>query len=138
MKKHTYVGLILFLTIAFALTSNPAFARGRHRHKHRWEDVAIGVGIAVLGDMLYHHHKGSTHVEVVMPGVHFRHTPPPPVRCESQPGHWEIERVWVPATHRKVWNPGHYNRHGQWVKGRWIRIVDQEGYWIEREIWVSP
>ena len=134
MKKHIYVGLILFLTIALAFTSNPAFAGSKH--KHRWEGVAIGIGAAVLGNILYHHHKGLPHVEVVMPGVRFRHIPRPPVRCESQSGHWEIERVWVPATYRKVWNPGHYDRHGYWVRGRWIRIVDQEGYWVEKEIWV--
>ena len=114
MKKHLYVGLILSLTIVLASTSNPAFAGSKQ--KHRWEGVAIGIGAAMLGSILYHHHKGPPHVEVVVPGVRFRRTPPPPVRCKSQSGHWEIEQVWVPATFKKVWNPGHYDMHDHWVK----------------------
>jgi hypothetical protein len=26
------------------------------------------------------------------------------------------------SPHKKIWNPGHYNRRGYWVPGKWMVI----------------
>ena len=52
-------------------------------------------------------------------------------------GYWEVRKEWVPSTYKKVWNPGHYNRHGKWKAGHWIEIEDAPGYWTETRVWVA-
>jgi hypothetical protein len=52
-------------------------------------------------------------------------------------GHWEVRKVWVPPSTEKVWNPGHYNRRGHWVRGQWIEIERRRGYWKKEKVWVA-
>jgi hypothetical protein len=51
-------------------------------------------------------------------------------------GHWEVERTWVEPVYEKKWNPGHYNRRGEWVSGRLERFLIRDGYWKEEKVWV--
>jgi hypothetical protein len=48
-----------------------------------------------------------------------------------------VRKEWVQPTYKRVWNPGHYARRGEWIEGQWIEIVDRPGYWTEVRVWVS-
>ena len=52
-------------------------------------------------------------------------------------GHWEVARVWIEPVYERKWNPGHYNRRGKWVSGRYEKFMVAEGYWKEEKTWVS-
>jgi len=43
-------------------------------------------------------------------------------------GYWRMERRYGPKYYNKVWNPGHYNRYGQWIPGHWVVIKDRPDY----------
>ena len=131
MKKTFTIGLISFLCVVFITSS--AFAGSKRRH--RLEGAAIGIGAVLLGkaiiDTAAAHHAG----EVIHHRTVIYHEPPPPRR---QPrGHWEIKQVWVPPVYKKIWKPGHYNRRGYWMDGRWASRIKKYGYWKEAEVWVA-
>ncbi|MCK5322902.1 MAG: hypothetical protein KAJ45_02105, partial [Desulfobulbaceae bacterium] len=121
--------LIPLLLVTFSATS--AYAGSRERH--RWEGAAIGIGSLVLGGILVDQigrqcTPSREHAYVYL-------DPPQPLRKKR--GHWKMRRRWVDPSYERIWNPGHYNRHGKWVSGRWIMIVDKEGYWIEERVRVK-
>jgi len=58
-------------------------------------------------------------------------------RYSKKRGHWEYEKVWVPAKYKKVWNPGHYNKRNRWIPGKWISMEKRPGYWKKERVWVS-
>lgn len=133
MKKRSRVTLIFLLMLSIMLLANSAVAGSKQRH--RWEGVAIGIGAALLGSALYHHNKSYTRYEPAP--VHVSKRPHPPRRWRRPRGHWKIVKEWVPPTYKQVWNPGHYDRHGEWVDGDWIEIIDQPGYWVKKRVFVS-
>lgn len=114
------IGLVCFFLI---IPSSWAGAEQRHR----WEGVAIGVGAAILGHALFNQY--------------YSHYTPAPVYQKAKPhrprGHWEYRKVWVPPAYGKVWNPGHYNKRGRWVPGKWIQVETEPGHWAKEKIWVS-
>ena len=114
--------LLTFLTV-------PAWAGSPQQH--RWEGVAIGIGAVVVGSAILHslNHPGYQPQPVY-------HRPSPP-RSPYHRGSWQKQRVWVEPTYKKIWNPGHYNRRGRWVRGHWIRIENRPGYWKEQRVWIS-
>ena len=135
MKKFltlmTAVALSLMILIPSANAGSP--------QSHRWEGLAIGVGAAILGSALLNHHVAAS---APAPGVY---APPAPEyrrhrsyrhRPRSR-GHWEIRKTWVAPVYEKVWNPGHFNPRGRWVKGGWIQVEREPGYWEEERIWVA-
>ncbi|MFC1886344.1 hypothetical protein ACFLZM_04745 [Thermodesulfobacteriota bacterium] len=103
--------------------------------RNRWEGVAIGIGAALLGSaIINHHHAPPPHRATVYkhrPYSNYNHRP------DSRHGGWEVRKTWVPPIHKRVWNPGHYNRRGRWVRGGWIKITDRRGYWKKQREWVS-
>jgi len=46
-----------------------------------------------------------------------------------------MQKVWVPPVCERLWNPGPYNRHSDWVSAHWITIEKQPGYWTENRLW---
>lgn len=133
MKSQNLFAATLVGLLAFAVAAPPAWAGSPQRH--RWEGVAIGVGAAILGRVLFdaHQPQRSGYAPASRPTVvehHYYRSPPPPA------GHWEIRREWVPPTHQEVWNPGHYDRRGRWVSGHWMRLEAHPGYWTEKKVWV--
>ena len=133
-KKLPMILISMLLSLLFAVNAS----RAGNVQRNRWEGVAIGIGAAILGNALINHHRYSqpSHPAAYYPRhpriEHRYHHPRPP-----RLGHWEIRNVWVPPTHKRVWNPAHHTRKGKWVPGCWIEIVDQPGYWEERRVRVS-
>ena len=132
MKKRSLSLIVIVTAITMFLTANTAFA-GR-KHHERWKGIAIGVGAVILADAIFNGNNNS--VRVSEPCYVKVPAPPPRYRAYHK-GHWEIRDEWVPPTYKTVWNPGHYNRKGDWIKGAWIKIVDKPGYWKEERVWVS-
>ncbi len=131
-KKGVFIGVIL-ATLCCFFAVNSAWAGNVQRN--RWEGVAIGIGAAILGSALFNHHRNA---QPPPPAVVYHHPAPPPwpkayYHTPHYPRHerWEIRKIWVPPTYKRVWNPAHYTQDGQWVIGAWIEIVDRPGYWRE-------
>jgi len=128
-KKLLLCSLVTLLLMGLASSSSLAGSKQRHR----WEGVAIGVGAAILGHAIYQAHQTVPRPQVVYGDPETRERRHH-VHCH---GHLEWQKVWVPSVTERVWNPGHYNRGGRWVKGHWIEVVRQEGYWSRERVWLA-
>lgn len=127
--------LILVVTLVCVSLAAPSVWAGS-KQQHRWEGVAIGVGAAILGHAIYQSHRA----EARPPEVVYV-TPEPDRRGHHGPRHrhgrWEWQKTWVPPVYERVWNPGHYNRHGDWVPGQWIDVKTTDGYWHRERVWIA-
>ncbi|QTA93707.1 hypothetical protein [Desulfonema magnum] len=142
--KKMFIAMIA-IAVCVCLLTPPAWAGSKQRH--RWEGVAIGIGAAILGSAIINNSqrdRSNATIPVRKDKVYRDHYAPSPVYdCPKRPrhphrrGHWEIRKVWVPPTYKKVWNPGHYNRRGKWVRGKWIKIENEPGYWVEDRVWTG-
>ena len=130
MKNKFPLTLLIVAVLSFSFMITSAYAGSKH--SYRRQGIAIGLGVAILGSALYRSLSHPKHV------VRYPHvfSPPAPGKHRHQ-GNWETRKEWIPPAYKRVWNPGHYNRYGGWVKGHWIEIVDRPGYWIENRVWVS-
>ena len=132
MKIRSLTHIVLGSALILTLTANSAFAGGRH--KERWEGIAIGLGAAILGSAILssnNHSSDRVPERCPLPApVYKRHN-------THHKGYWEVRAEWIPPIHKKVWNPGHYNRKGKWIEGAWIEIMVKPGYWTERKVWVT-
>ena len=127
---------ILVLLAVFTLVFLTPQVQAGPEERYRWEGIAIGVGAAIIGSaILQNHYQSQNHEYVVY------HKPArverPIHRYRQIPGHWEIQKEWVPTTYKRVWNPAHYDRYREWIEGHWMKIVDQPGYWVEKKVWVQ-
>ena len=133
MKKRSLSLIVTLCAVTMLLTADPAFA-GR-KHHERWKGIAIGVGAAILGNAILNHDRH--HHVVRVPERRYEPVPVPPGRRPRHRGYWEIRDEWIPPTYKSVWNPGHYNRKGDWIEGTWIKIVKRQGHWKEKKVWVA-
>jgi len=134
MEKKSLFILVLIAIFTFVFLTPQAQAGPEERY--RWEGIAIGVGAAIIGSAILNNHYQSNHSKYIAyhkPAKVKHHTLQ---RYRPSPGHWEIQKEWVSPTYKRVWNPGHYSRNGEWIAGQWIEIVDQSGYWVEKKVWV--
>jgi len=134
MEKKSLFILVLIAVFTFVFLTPQAQAGPEERY--RWEGIAIGVGAAIIGSAILHNHYQSHHEKSVVyhkPARVERHSIP---KYRPRSGHWEMQKEWVPPTYKRVWNPGHYNRHGGWIPGQWMKILDQPGYWTKTKVWV--
>lgn len=133
MKSKTILTMTL-LAVFTIVAAIPSSSWAGSPQSHRWEGVAIGVGAAIIGSAILknmHQNYSAADREPQPAEVHhYHHRPPRPT------GYWDVQKEWVPPVYEKVWNPGHYDRHGRWINGRWIRIESQPGYWTEQRVWV--
>jgi len=134
--KKLMISLIAILVCVSLLTA-PALAGAKQQH--RWEGLAIGVGAALLGSALLNSHNNSHNNAVGNETASYETpVPPPPRYCPPRPrGHWEIRRIWVPPTFKRLWNPAHYDHRREWVPGGWIKIISDPGHWTQDRVWVT-
>jgi hypothetical protein len=133
MQTKKSLTFLIVGPIAFFLMSSSAVADSKQRH--RWEGVAIGLGAAILGHTIYLAHQNAPQPQAIaVAPPHHRHRPH---LRKHRHGHWEWRKTWVPPSFEKVWNPGHYNRKGRWVPGRWVELKTSEGHWHRERIWVA-
>jgi hypothetical protein len=127
-QKLIVTGII---ALSIILTSTSSSWAGS-AHDHRMEGLAWGIGAAILGKVILDYHRDQPPVvaPAPRPAVHAQRVP------DHSAGRWEVRREWVPARYKKVWNPGHFNHRGQWVRGCWLRVRAEPGYWREKEVWV--
>ena len=131
-KKNLFIVLIALI---FCLSFMKSSAWAGNVQRNRWEGVAIGVGAAILGTTLINRFRYSVPARTIV-NQHHPKASPYGNRYQHKPsGHWEIRKVWIQPTYKRVWNPGHYNRYGRWVPGQWIRIEKRSGYWTTERIW---
>ena len=133
MKSKTILTMTL-LAVFTIVAAIPSSSWAGSPQSHRWEGVAIGVGAAIIGSaILKNMQQGYPAVErAPQPAEvhHYHHRPARPA------GYWDVQKEWVPPVYERVWNPGHYDRHGRWVQGRWMQVESQPGYWSENRVWV--
>ena len=133
-KKYSISLVVAIISISLITSTN---ALAGSKQQHRWEGVAIGVGAAILGHAIYQAARSDSHapdVSYVDPPVQRRPYHRVPKRDH---GRWELRKTWVPPVYERVWNPGHYNRHGHWVRGAWINVKKADGYWHRERVWVA-
>ena len=125
MKKNKFF-IALFATILCITFLAPSAWAGK-KQRYRWEGAAIALGAAILGNAIYNNRDFGP-----SPSTH-NYSPPPPRRH----GHWEIRRVRVRPSYERVWNQGHYNRRGRWIRGHRTRILKEPGHSFEKRVWVN-
>ncbi len=131
MKKILIILFALIFVVSLSATS--AFAGSKQRH--RWQGVAIGVGVAILGNAIFNNSRDYSpreRVTVIERDVYVQPCPPP-----HRKGHWEISKIWVAPVSKRVWNPAHYNNHNRWVSGQWKMIETEPGFWRQEKTWVA-
>ena len=156
MNRKSIISGLLIVVFLTGIASTPAAAGSRERG--RFEGFALGLGAAFLGHSLMHHYRTHQHYKAPIdrhpPRRHHHHPKhyhhrhhgyhKPPVHrhgprrhFQHRRGHWEFQRVWVPPTYKKVWQPGYYNRRGRWIPGCWVKEPVSRGYWEKRKVWVA-
>ena len=122
MKKLTSIAITSLLIIG--IFSSSALAGSARRHTI--EGALIGAGVVLLGSAIAHSYDRPDPVKV------YRH------HSDYQPpkGHWETRKIWVEPKYTSRWNPGHYNKHGRWVSGKYESFSDCRGHWESRRVWV--
>lgn len=129
MKKCIVILLsILLVSLSFtpSVSADRHHRNARHHTHHRhggWEGVGIILGTSLLLNFLNHHQRCYTGFE---PRPWTRET-----RMMSR-GHWE-EICQAPA-YKRIWNPGHYNRYGTWIPGKWQLVKIRDRYCTR--VWV--
>jgi hypothetical protein len=128
--KSLSIGMLAVITLlAFTTTSWAGSA-----HQHRMEGLAWGIGAVILGKVILDNYRNSypAAAPAPQPAVVENYAPTP----TAVAGHWEIRREWIPPQYQNVWNPGHYNRRGDWVSGQWTQVQAAPGYWQEKQVWI--
>ena len=131
MKRTQIFAMATVALLSLTFIAPSAWAGSRHRrHRHMLPGAAIVIEVFIPGKAL-HDHVHRSPVAAWLPCQQYKS--PSPCQC----GRWELHRVWMPPTYKRVWNLGHYNRRRRWVPGRWIEMIDRSGYWDEQRVWVA-
>ena len=135
MNRHISLTTIAILFLIFS--TNPAHAGAARRHTI--EGFILGTGVTLLGTAIIQN-MNKPSVVYKDHGSTNRHRP---ARYDKKrhdrygkKGHWKTREMWVPGEYETRWNPGHYNRKGQWKGGRHEEFMTAQGYWTKQRIWV--
>jgi len=116
--RHHHIGFFCTGCLGWLPRTTPF---GRLRHRHRGPDTDQS-----------DYRSASIHGRSVCPACGSIHpSPSPAIRLL---GH---SKEWVAAEYKRVWNPGHYGRHGAWINGHWKRIEVSPGHWAKKRVWVA-
>ncbi|MCF6246418.1 MAG: hypothetical protein L3J69_03555 [Desulfobacula sp.] len=134
-------GLLMIMGIISVSAAHAGAAR-----RHTIEGFVLGTGVALLGTAIfqemnkdaaprpaYTRHWPDRYEEEGFKQYKYRHHRK---YAERTRGHWESERVWIAPVYEKRWNPGHYNRTGTWMSGRYENFVIEQGHWAKNKVWV--
>jgi hypothetical protein len=131
------ISITTAVVMFICLSTAPAYADRKTR-----EGVLLGIGAAVLGTFIYQglsqppRHRGPQRHQVPPAYDRVSQCPDSRYHAHRPSGRWEIESIWVEPVYETRWNPGHYNRKGTWVSGRYEKFQIQDGYWEKRRVWV--
>ena len=142
MQKIIAITTAVLLLICFSTVS-------AHADRKTMEGIMIGTGVAILGAAIInginqdsrprYSSSHSRHSRYYYAGHRhdYRNKHHRKYRHHNRPrGYWEIERIWIEPVYEKKWNPGHYNRRGDWINGRLEKFMIKDGHWQEEKIWV--
>jgi len=119
-----------------------------HADRKTMEGFMLGTGVAILGAAIIHGINKDSHPQYASSySTHNDHNYAKHryghknkhhrKYCQHRPrGHWEIEKRWIEPVYEIKWNPGHYNRRGEWIDGRDERFIVTKGCWQEDKVWV--
>lgn len=125
MNTKRFLTLFLIAIISIAFTASASWAGSAQ--KHRLEGAVIGIGALILTKAIIDHQRDVYAAQTQPIAYEYHHRPA---------GYWDTQEEWVPGQYKKVWNPGHYNRRGQWVSGHWMQVEIEPGHWTQRRVWV--
>lgn len=150
---------LIAISIAVLMLSGIVSVTSAHADRKTMEGFLLGTGVAIIGSAIIHEINKDARADYDRyTTVRHRRPEYEPYRHDKyrhhkkdryykknrhhkryarhQRGHWEVEKTWVEPIFKEKWNPGHYNRRGKWVGGRYERFVVQEGYWSQKKVWV--
>lgn len=130
---------IFIIIFVFSLSVFPSAVQARSVNGSDSEGVAIGIGGAIVGNAAIQHQRQYASRKYsrrhgqgygYRPPRHhrrhygyrspWRHGPGYGYRSHRRygyRGYWRMGKGLSPYFYKKVWNPGHYNRYGQWIPG---------------------
>ena len=137
MKKKLITIIAIVCMLSLAATSVYADSASKRR-RHQLEGFLVGSTAAFIGASIinslnnkksgaYNNNKQRYQREQYYSDRY---------RYQEPDGHWEVERIWVEPEYEEKWNPGHYNKRGRWVRGRYQRFITKRGYYKKRRVWV--
>jgi hypothetical protein len=145
MKKIIAITTTILLVICFSTVS-------AHADRKTMEGFILGTGAVLLGTALYKgfhndsniqyppqrtgHYKYSYNRDNHNDRYDYKQNHRKKNNLHNRRSHWKIKKVWIDPIYETRWNPGHYNHKGQWISGRKIDILVQEGYWKKKRILV--
>ncbi len=137
MKKTVSIITAIIILIVVSTTSANAGRKTMER-------VMFGTGAAILGAAMIHgiHHNSRPlyisntpwHYDAYRHGDRKKHNKR--YSQNRQRGHWETQKIWIEPVYATKWNPGHYNRRGRWINGRYTQYVVTDGCWQKNRIWI--
>jgi hypothetical protein len=143
MKRIIAVTTTILLVICLSTVT-------AHADRKTMEGFMLGAGAFILGSAIYNaHHDSVQYIPQKTTNYKYSHN-----RYNSnyrykykgkhnkkynrhdKKGHWKTKKRWVDPLYKKRWNPGHYNRKGQWISGRKVSFLVKQGYWQKKKVWV--
>jgi hypothetical protein len=128
MKKQIAIIISAFLIVGLST----GFAQAGAARRHTIEGFLLGTGVTLLGTAIVNSMNRPQPVVVHTPPRHeYRYA-----KTKHRKGHWETRKIWVAPEYETRWNPGHYNKRGRWVQGRYEEFQISDGYWQKERVWV--
>ncbi len=141
MQKTVSIITAVLILVCFSSVS-------AHADRKTMEGFMLGTGVAILGAAIIHGiNKGSQQQYASSYSTHNGHNYAEyryghrnkhhrKYRHHRPSGHWELEKRWIEPVYEAKWNPGHYNRRGEWIDGRYEKFIVAKGCWQENKVWV--